>query len=572
MECLVNDMLQRESVAVSEDPQAYLIPYPAESFSRPVSLMIGKTLIGRDSTNHVQLAHSAISRNHAVIKSENGRYILTDLGSRNGTYVNKRRIKKVALNHHDKVSFGNRSFKFLLKSDPLTDTSTDLILTDSDSVTISENEFDPADLLAQMAETAALDVFKVPKLTEEDVQGPESLAHERLLLLYQLSDRLRSAVDMEEILDAGLELVLKAIPTAERSVIMLKSNTTGSLEVKALKYSHPKKTSEPIPVSRTILDWVLTERMALVSKNVLDDKRFKASDSIRIQGCQTMLCVPLMQGSKVVGVVYVDSGNIFNPMTQEDLSFAAAVANEMAVSMENIRLQNEALHNERMAAIGMTITNIAHNIKNLINVNFNAVDLMGMHLDKIEDKYIHRNWSLVRRGFERINNLSADMLDFAKEYSVRLQPTDINEAIMEHQDFFEQSLMHDGVEFDLRLTPKNPTWVMDKGQFQRAVLNLIVNAIDAVKHKGDGRVQISTNVEENKRLMIKVSDNGNGITPDHRDKIFNLFYTTKGTGGSGLGLPMVKKFVERMDGELIVKSQMDSGSSFKMIFPYKESS
>ena len=112
--------------------------------------------------------------------------------------------------------------------------------------------------------------------------------------------------------------------------------------------------------------------------------------------------------------------------------------------------------------------------------------------------------------------------------------------------------------------------MMDKVQFQRAVLNLVVNAIDAVKEKGLGRVQISTNVEENKRLMIKVSDNGTGIPSEHREKIFDLFYTTKGTGGSGLGLPMVKKFVERMDGELIVKSKKDVGSSFKIIFPYKE--
>jgi signal transduction histidine kinase len=288
-----------------------------------------------------------------------------------------------------------------------------------------------------------------------------------------------------------------------------------------------------------------------------------------IQGVQTMICVPIMSQDNVDGIVYIDSGQLFNPMTQDDMTFAAAVANEMALSIENLRLQRESLRNERMAAIGMTITNIAHNIRNLVNVNFNAVDLMGIHLDKIDDEKIHKNWGLVRRGFERMTNLSADMLDFAKDITMELKPVNINRVVLDNQDVFEQSLVSRSIEIELQLTPDNPTWMMDETQFQRALHNLIVNAIDAVKENETGRIRISTAVDENQCLRVSVTDNGGGIDPQHREKIFDLFYTTKGTGGSGLGLPMVKKFIDKMDGELLLESSLDTGTTFAMVFPSK---
>ena len=119
----------------------------------------------------------------------------------------------------------------------------------------------------------------------------------------------------------------------------------------------------------------------------------------------------------------------------------------------------------------------------------------------------------------------------------------------------------------LDLNSGNDKWMMDAKQLQRALLNLVVNAIHAVEDREKGQITISSNMEDQQRLIVSVSDNGQGIDPQKKDKIFELFYTTKGTSGSGLGLPMVQKFVEQMGGTLDVVSEVGRGSTFKMIFP-----
>lgn len=120
--------------------------------------------------------------------------------------------------------------------------------------------------------------------------------------------------------------------------------------------------------------------------------------------------------------------------------------------------------------------------------------------------------------------------------------------------------------FGLNLSNANPIWMMDTRQLLRALINVVVNAIDAVAGRKNPRIEIKTEVLDN-QLVISITDNGCGIAPENQKKIFDIFYTSKGVGGSGLGLPMVIKFVESMGGRLLVKSKPEVGSSFKMIFP-----
>jgi signal transduction histidine kinase len=224
-----------------------------------------------------------------------------------------------------------------------------------------------------------------------------------------------------------------------------------------------------------------------------------------------------------------------------------------------------------MAAIGMTISNLSHNIRNLIALNQNAVDLMGMHLRRMDDEKIDRSWQRIEASFARINNLSADMLEYAKDHEIKLKPIDINKLIKGNCDFFKHGLANEQIQTELILSPSNPKWVMDKVQFQRALLNLLVNAIYAIGDNENGKITIASTIEDKNQLIVSVSDNGCGIETEKRDKIFELFYTTKGTEGSGLGLPMVKRFMEKMKGELVLQSQVGKGSTFKMIFPKRSS-
>jgi signal transduction histidine kinase/pSer/pThr/pTyr-binding forkhead associated (FHA) protein len=541
-----------------------LVPFPTKSNSQPISLGPSELTVGRAPSNTLELSHGGVSRVHARISHENGQHILTDLESRNGTYLNNKRINQATLSHNDKIFFGNRGFIFLTEPAELAHAPSDIDLDGEDTVTISEDEIELSELVANSANVAAHN-FLEPSSPSEKIQAQQ--AHKRLSLLYQLSESLRTAKDADEILDKGLELVFKALPSAGRAAAMLKSETTGSLEVRAVRYRDQNPDECVIPVSRPVIDRVVKDQVAVVSGNVAADSRFEDSESIVIQNIESFICVPLFIGKNVMGAIHIDTKDYDNPFVQNDMEFTAAVSNELALSIENCRLQKEAIKNEKMVAIGMTITNLAHNIKNLVTINANTVDMMDDHLKTIKDENLQKNWRFVSQGLERIATLTADMLEYTQNDPVDLKPIDVNATILSECEMFKENLASEDIELELDLAPKLPRWKINEFRLQRALLNLIVNAKDALTGKKGGCIKISTVMEDNQRLVIRVSDDGCGIYKDKLKKIFELFYTSKGMDGSGLGLSIVQKFVESLGGTVSVVSQADVGSTFSMVFP-----
>ncbi len=504
--------------------------------------------------------------------SREGDYFVKDMDSRNGTFINGAKVSVSRVEHHDRVTFGTHTFLFLKKSGEEGPQETDHMIDANSTAVLSRDEIEPSGFLAYAAEDVRFGLFpraeKDAKPEDQEIK-PLKQAHHRLSLLYRLSERLRAIQSPREILMEGLGLILEAIPPAERAVIMLRSGRGGTLEVVASRDRTSEACDTNIQISRTLLDWVLTEKMALMTQNVSDDIRLKASESIKVDHLNAIVCVPIIVTEKVIGVLYVDSGDLFEQMTQEDVAFSAAVAHELALTIVNIKLQKSVIRNERMAAIGLTVSNMAHNIKNLTMINQNAAELMQIHLDRIGDEETDACWKIIHKSLTQINNLSVDMLEYASEQELSPTSTDINRVIRANADFFTQSPENKGVKLELDLSEKNPRWMIDEKQFQRALLNIVVNAVDAIGNQPGGKICITTTVEDDRRLTVAVQDNGNGIDPDTQQKIFDLFYTTKGTNGSGLGLPMVNKFIESSGGKLLVQSEKGVGTTFKMVFPLK---
>ena len=215
----------------------------------------------------------------------------------------------------------------------------------------------------------------------------------------------------------------------------------------------------------------------------------------------------------------------------------------------------------------MTVTHLAHNIKNLLTVNRSALDILNDQLNSSDDENIKKTWQLVHQGFERIADLTADMLDYTQSSADTAASIDVNAAVVAEYELFKDSLTAAGIEVDLQLAPNLPPWELNESLLQRAILNLVVNAKDALEGKEDGRIRISTQMDESAQLLIRVEDNGCGIGKGILNDIFELFYTTKGMDGSGVGLSMIQKFVESSGGKVKVTSQVGAGSIFTLVFP-----
>jgi two-component system NtrC family sensor kinase len=590
----------------SRSPQAYLLPYPAASLSKPIPVASNRVTIGRSPHNAIIVASNTVSRRHAVMISRDDHYFIKDMDSRNGTYINDEKVAISRVEHRDRITFGDQTFLFLKTMGNQADPATDIVSDATHTLVLSPVASDPGDFLACSAENARFELFaqyaddtllenrplhfdhKQLSLLDKirgrgwtpaddenlaaDLQQVSTLkrAHHRLTLLYRLSERLRATSDTKEMLEEGLSLLLEAISAAERALIMLRSRKDDALEVVASKHRNAEMEETDIQISRTLLDWVIKEKMALMTQNASSDLRLKDSESIQASHLNAIICVPIIITGKVIGIVYVDSERLFEPVNQEDVAFTAAVAHELALSIVNVKLQNSIIRNERMAAIGLTISNLAHNIKNLTMMNQGAIDLMRLHLERIDDEKADKCWQMIEKSFTRINTLTVEMLDYASERKLSPASTDINRTISAFSDLLTQSIENKGITLHLDLSVDNPHLLIDGKQFQRALLNLFINAVDAVADRADGEIRISTAVEDARWLVVAVKDNGCGIPPDKQTKIFDLFFTTKGTKGSGLGLPMVNKFIDSSGGKLLLNSEKDIGTTFKMVFPLKK--
>ena len=550
------------------DYRAYLIPYPIESFAKPVLIESQQTFIGRGLDGGIQIADRLISRRHACIHRENKHFSIEDLGSQNGTFVNNKRIRKTPLNNHDKISIGNRTFLFLLQPEAMDDLLTEPSVEATDTIAISLEEIALSDLWAQNADTAARGFLQSAIGPSGGAPQPDQLAHTRMSLLYQLSENLRGTNKIDAIYDQGIKLIMEAIPASECVLVATKALSDDSFTVVCCKIRDPQHIDgSKIPVSRTLFNWVFSEKVTLVSQDLSADHRFQDSDSIRVHDLRSIICVPITGKTQVIGLLYAQSNNLLNPFTKDDAVFASAVANELALNIDNLQLQEKLLRNERMAAIGLTVSNLAHNIKNLMAINQGAAQLMELHIEKKNYPEIVKKWQWVQHSFSGISKLSNDMLAYVKEDALHIKPVDINKLIWQNRQSFEESLSRDRLKFEFLLTDKNPVWEMDQIQFQRALSNLVLNAVDAVREKKKGRIRISTAVRKEQFLIVSVADNGCGIDPQKKGKVLELFYSTKGTNGTGLGLPMVQKFVEKLNGKLKFQSKKDLGSIFQMIFP-----
>jgi len=550
-------------------PDAYLLRHPVETLAKPIAVTPDRATIGRSSENTIVIDAQTVSRKHAVIVSREDKYYVNDLDSHNGTFLNGKKINISTIEDHDRISFGNLSFLFLRKSKtkPLTK---DRLIDANSTISLDRDELDPSDFLAYAAENARAEWLQESDAPlDEAAVKPFKQAHRRLSLLYELSERLRSSQNLKQILTHGLDLILKAVSPAQRALFLLHTGSGGALEVAAGRDRTKGECGNDLQISRTLLDWVLSEKMALMSQNLSDDIRLKDSDSIQLDRHKAVICVPAIARDTVIGALYVDSEDRLEEMTQEDTAFTVAVANELALTIANIRLQRTVIHSERMAAVGLTVSNLAHNIKNLTMINRNAAEMMQDNIARLGDADTAKCWKIINDGISKINCLAMDMLAYVGNQPLAQRPANINRVIRSAIGSLGRKYENKGIEISLDLSPSVTEWEIDEKQFQQALINLIVNAVDAVGDKEDGTIRISSTIRSDDRLVVSVQDNGCGMSPEERKKIFELFFTTKGSAGNGLGLPMVSKFIESSGAKLMVNSKLDKGSTFKMIFPQK---
>jgi signal transduction histidine kinase len=209
---------------------------------------------------------------------------------------------------------------------------------------------------------------------------------------------------------------------------------------------------------------------------------------------------------------------------------------------------------------------LAHEIKNPLSTIRLNMDLLAEDLGEVESPAARRSLKrvdVVRRECQRLQSLLDDFLNFAKARRLQLLPTDLNHQIEDVLEFFVPEAKDAGVEIVRYLDPELPRVLLDREAFRQALLNLIINAKQAMP--GGGQLVVRTAAERDV-VVVYLIDTGVGMDDRTATRMFEPFYTTK-PGGSGLGLPTTQKIVEAHGGRIGVQSEVGRGTQITIELP-----
>jgi signal transduction histidine kinase len=526
--------------------------------------------LGRDNSNAIRLHDTEVSRRHAELRQDDDTYRVVDLGSANGTYVNGQLIDQAPLHPGDRLQLGQT---VLLYHDQSNSPKRDLTAR--------------VDLLSRSSDDDRSAILKSVPLGEGSrvLQKPDGAAgwlRERLAslsVMYRTTQAISHILEIDSLLPQILELVFESIG-ADRGAILLKSDA-GQLEPKAVRWRDPAESDERMTISRTIVDYVLDQGQGVITSDAPADKRFGPAQSIVDFHIREAICVPIQGRHTTLGVLYADirSGNSLaiasggkdaprGKFSQDQLTLMVAIGHQAGLAIENTTFYNAKIQAERLAAIGQTIATLSHHIKNILQGVRGGSYLIDLGLNEKDETIVRRGWTIVEKNQTKIYNLVMDMLSFSKDREPALEPSDLNETVGDVVELMQSRAAELGVALEHKLSATIPRVMIDPEGIHRAVLNIVTNAIDASESANGARVCVATEWDEEASIArIRISDNGVGIDESEIDSIFQIFASSKGSRGTGLGLPVSRKIIAEHGGTITVSSQPGQGSTFLIELP-----
>lgn len=241
---------------------------------------------------------------------------------------------------------------------------------------------------------------------------------------------------------------------------------------------------------------------------------------------------------------------------------------ERLARAELLRKRSE-LAAQKMCALGEMAGGIAHDFRNILCIVESGLRVAERSADK--PRKLKAALAAIQEGVERGERMTSRLLGFARQQELITGPEDVN-ALLRKLEAFLKHGAGSGIRIELPLAADLPTCLVDAPRFNAAILNLVVNARDAMQE--GGIIRISTAEVRGMSLgqprdyvRVRVQDDGVGMPPEVIERIFDPYFTTKGDRGTGLGVPQVHALMQQVGGFVRVDSRVGEGTSFDLFFP-----
>ena len=307
---------------------------------RTIQLEAAEAVLGRNPDCAVVLESPAVSRQHARIVRRNNQFLVEDLGSRNGTYVNGEPVVQPRLlREGDQVVICDNVFLFHA-GPPVEGDETGQSADPISATTLVDDEQPAVDsrIMSRVELTSGSTSLQLQVNSEA-----------KLKALLEISKALGKSLGLQEVLPKILEGLFHIFIRADRGFVVLKDPRTARLVPKAVRYRRAQH-ADTIRISRTIVNTVMNGKEAILSADAASDSRFLMSDSIVDFQIRSMMCAPLVgSDGRVLGVIQIDTLDQRNRFTRDDLDVLASVAVQAAFAVENAELHETALREQALA-------------------------------------------------------------------------------------------------------------------------------------------------------------------------------------------------------------------------------
>jgi signal transduction histidine kinase len=537
--------------------------------------------IGRDPSNTIALPDGQISRKHASISLQGSDFLIEDLGSVNGTLVNNRPVLQQILKPGDEVRMGRTVLEFA-------------ILADADGLSENQKDDSPGVQSASgrdPAEGSTVELTLPPTEWRSLVALPDgaepSILHKaylRLTLMYRLINDLVTMTDLGALMNRTAEAVLDII-RGDRSLIMMVDEDSGELLQRAAHTREGLKPPGEISFSRTIARRVFETGQSILTSDAMKDDRFQASNSIILHHIRSTLCVPIKTKDRILGIIHVDTLGKVMGFSQEDLELLAAMGHQIGIAVENAKLvtdlrkanmelkeqQAKLIEAEKFALLGKIAGGVAHEINNPITSVLGFTSMVGKRLkegmpseEKIGECIHYLN--LVQEEAQRCIRIVENISRFYREKRSEMATVRIQEVIEAALSVAKLHMNQGPIEIVNHLSPELPPVLANQGLLQQVLVNILLNARDAMEQ--GGTLSVTTDFENPPWVTIRISDTGCGIRSEDIQKIFTPLFTTKEEGkGSGLGLSISQDIIKSHSGVIEVESVPGKGTTFVIRLP-----
>ena len=476
-------------------------------------------LIGR-STEAIPITDEAASRRHAELTPDEGRWWLRDLDSANGTFLNGERVtEKVPLAPGDEIMCGDTRFIMVHEHEQGRD----------DAVRASDPTRGDVEVLDEDA-TMAVDFTALAAIVRAASRG--------------------SSDDVP--LEAIAEATAQAFRADRAAIVRLNRDLTAE-GAQVARNPDGSTPSSPVDLPRELLRCVAEggkPRHAI----------------LRREGARIVAAAGILEHGTMLGVLAIERESV-ERWSPADLAMLETAGHVVGMAMAAIDAQREVLKAKRLAAMGEAIAALSHSIKNILQGLRGGADAVELGINRNDPELAAAGWPILARNLDRILSLTLNMLAFAKEKTLDIEPTRLGTLTNDAADMLGAKAARRRVTLELANDPNEPPIPIDPDAVFQALLNVVDNAIDAAP-EGTGMIELRTAYDPAAATAtILVSDNGEGIPAASRRTMFDPFISTKGQRGTGLGLAVTKKLIDQHLGTVTLVEPRLGGASFLLSLP-----